>query len=93
MTLYLYSRIVFFSSQFKNLYSHQRRQNTTLFTTSSPPAVGFALTDASGTLQKPSFFPSVADLHSLHYDPEPFSSDIQRHNFPDHESNGIRFHR
>ncbi|XP_067214901.1 cadherin-89D [Linepithema humile] len=67
----------------------RRRRDKAMFSTVGP--VGFALTDPAGTLQKPPLFPTFVD--GLHYDPEPFCSEMsRRQSICEHGNNCVRFH-
>ncbi|XP_015602110.1 cadherin-89D isoform X2 [Cephus cinctus] len=67
----------------------RQRQGTGMYSSGGP--VGFALADPTATLQKPPLFPTFVD--GLHYDPEPFSSEMRHHGICEHEPSCVRFHR
>jgi len=66
----------------------RRRRDKAMFSTIGP--VGFALTDPAGTLQKPPLFPTFVD--GLHYDPEPFCTEMSRRQSMCEHGNCVRFH-
>ncbi|XP_018361835.1 PREDICTED: cadherin-89D isoform X2 [Trachymyrmex cornetzi] len=66
----------------------RRRRDKAMFSTVGP--VGFALTDPAGTLQKPPLFPTFVD--GLHYDPEPFCTEMSRRQSMCEHGNCVRFH-
>ncbi|KAK2588583.1 hypothetical protein KPH14_006357 [Odynerus spinipes] len=65
----------------------RRRREKAMFSSGGP--LGFALADS--TLQKPPLFPTFVD--GLHYDPEPFCTDMpRRQSICDHGPGCVRFH-
>ncbi|XP_066581389.1 cadherin-89D [Prorops nasuta] len=71
--------------------NRRKRREKAVFSTGGP--LGFALTDPSGTLQKPQLFPAFV-TDGLRYDPEPMCTELPRrsNSICDHGGNCVRFH-